>query len=206
MISSTGGAAKHQGGSLGQFEYDEDRGYYIQSSTEQRNVHVQFRPRYLYHTEEEEWCVSDIPGERRGWLYNPGPSKTPPTSGWQYADPDTTSKVPWQDDPTLTVTPAPLPSQFMVTASGAAAEKWPSYLGIFTRTQRWWNGRSVYINAEGRLLYFSDVDDDWAIGDKLGWRALRGSRAHHSPVDENRWRYAAEPEDKPASVTVTGSD
>ena len=57
VISSTGGAAQHQGGSLGQFEYVEDKGYYVQSSTEQGSD--EFRPRYLYHDEEDKWLVSD---------------------------------------------------------------------------------------------------------------------------------------------------
>ena len=35
VISSSGWAAKHLGGALGQYEYLEDKGYYVQTSTEQ---------------------------------------------------------------------------------------------------------------------------------------------------------------------------
>ena len=86
------------------------------------------------------WFVGPTPGERCGGLYNPTPSKTLPTSGWRYA-----GKT-WPDDPSLTITPGPLPPlprQFTVTATGAAAEEWPECLGVFTRTERWWAGRPV---------------------------------------------------------------
>ena len=82
VISSTGGAAQHQGGVLGQYEYDEDKGYYQQISTEQGQEY--FEAIYLYPDKDDKWWVNDTPGEKGGWLHNPSPSKTPPTSGWQY--------------------------------------------------------------------------------------------------------------------------
>ena len=127
-----------------------------------------------------------------------------PTSEWQYYDYDGES---WQDDPSLVVTPGPLPRRFNVTASGAAAEKWPSYLGVFTRTERWWQGRPVYTNTGGRLLHYGAYGTDyWVIGDTIGYNALAGSRAHHSPSMERRWAYWTGSEHKPASVTVRGLD
>ena len=202
MISSTGGAAQHQGHALGQFEYLEDKGYYVQTSTEQSEE--RFQATYLYRDEDDKWWVSNTLGEKRGWLTNTKPSQTPPYSGWQYA-----ADGSFHADQTLTVAPGPLPplpKQFMVTAMGAAAEKWPEYLGVFTKTQRWWNGRPVYVNTEGELLHHDANEAGWQIGDKLGYSVLKGSRARHSPVDENGWRYWTGSENKPASVTVTGSD
>ena len=201
VISSTGGAAQHQGGALGQFEYDEDRRYYRQTSTDQG--HKNFQAVYCYPDKDDEWWVSSTPGKKGGWLRNPRPSKSLPTSGWQYYDGKS-----WHDDPTLTISPGPLPPlarQFTVTATGAAAE-WPSYLGVFTRTQRWWLGRPVYTNTQGQLLHHGLGDAGWMIGNALGYAALTGSRAHHSPVSEDSWRYYTGSEWKPASVTVTGSD
>ena len=52
VISSTGGAAQHQGGLLGQFEYLEDKDYYLQSNTEQSNE--QFIAVYLYPDEDDD--------------------------------------------------------------------------------------------------------------------------------------------------------
>ena len=149
--------------------------------------------------------VSSTPGAKSGiWLLSTS-SLTPPTSGWQYWEDG------WHDDQTLSVSAGPLPPlprQFTVRATGAAAEKWPKYLGVFTKTQpqRWWNGRPVYVNTEGRLLHLGNADDGWMIGDKLGYRALSGSRAHISPIDEDSWRYYTSSEWKPASVSVIGSD
>merc|ERR1712227_59065 len=219
---------------MGQFDYDDEKKYYIQRSTEQS--HEDFKAVYLYPTQDDYWYVGSTPGKKRGWLRNPNPSKTLPTSGWQYADGTGT----WPADPTLTVTPGPLPPlarKFTVTATGAAAKKWPESLGVFTRTDRWWRGRPVYTNTEGRLLHqgnvdnLGDDDDDdgdddndddddddddesddddswgnWVIGKKLNTRALKGSPAYHSPASQVNWRYYTGSKWKPASVTVTASD
>jgi len=207
VISSTGGAAQHRGGALGQFDYDEKKKYYIQSSTEQGQEH--FQAFYLYPDEDDEWWVSFTPGEKAGLLHNPIPSKSMPTSGWLWSDGK--SVWSWHDDPTLTVTPGPLPPlawQFTVTATGAAAKKRPSSLclGVFTRSDKWWLGRQVYTNTEGMLLYHGPRDWGWRIGGEFGRTPLRGSRAHHSPVSEDSWRYWTGSEWKPASVRVTASD
>ena len=205
VISSTGGAGQHQGAVLGQYEYHEDKGYYVQTSTEQSNE--KFVARYLYRDQDDKWWVGPTPGAKSGrWLRNTSPSQTPLSSGWLYADKTTKS---WQDDQTLTVTPGPLPplpKQFTVTVTEPATRKLSSYQGVFTKTQRWWHGRPVYVNTEGQLLHHSTADLGWSIGDKLGKYTLRGSQARHSPVDEDNWRYWDGSEDKPASVTVTGSD
>ena len=199
-IYSTGGAAERQGDKLGQFEFNLEKRIYVQTSTEQSNE--KFKPRYLYQDNNKKWWVNDEPGEKTGWLRS-DPSRSLPTSWKYYADGK------WNDDDTLSVTSGPLPPlsrQFTVTASGAAAEKWPSSQGVFTRTQRWWWGRPVYVNTEGKLLHHGAGDDGWLIGSKLGKYVLRGSRSHHSPVSETSWRYWTGSGTKPASVTVTGSD
>ena len=148
------------------------------SSTEQSQDN--FKAIYLFPDEHGEWWVGSTPGEKQGGLHNPTPSKTPPTSGWHYWNGKS-----WQDDPTLTVTPGSLPPmarQFTVTATGSAAAEYPSYLGVFKRTERWWLGRPVYTNTQGRLLHHGARHNDWLIGDKLGYRALSlsGSQSRHS--------------------------
>ena len=201
VISSSGEAAQYDGHALGQYEYLEDKGYYVQTSTEQSDEN--FRALYLYLV-DDIWFVSGTTTFRGGWLRNPNSSQTPPTSGWQYADYDG-----WHDDPTLTVTPGPLPPlprQFTVTAKGAAAELWPCDLGVFTKTERWWDGRPVYANTGGRLLHHGAGDAGWQIANKLGTNVLRGSQSHHSPTEEKSWRYWTGSRYKPASVTVTGSE
>ena len=201
VISSTEGAAKIVGGALGQYEYHEDKGYYVQKSTEQSNEN--FEATYLYPDEQDFWWVSLTPGQRGGLLRNPLPSKALPSRGWQHVNGES-----WQDDLTLTVNPGPLPSlprQFTVTATGAVAEVHPAILGVFTKTQRWWYGRPVYVNTIGQYLYHGPRDLGWKIG-PLGYAALIGSRARNSPAKEDSWKYWSGSEWKPASVKVTGSD
>ena len=142
-----------------------------------------------------------------GWLKNTRTNNEglPENGHWQYWD---SSKKSLQDDRMLTVSRGPLPPLprlFKVTATGAAADKWPGCLGVFTRTQRWWAGRPVYTNFFG-FLHHGRHDNGWVIGDTLGYTALRGSRARDSPVTEDSWKYWTGTERKPSSVTVTGSD
>ena len=198
VLFSTGETAHKQGGILGQYEYDENMGYYVQTSTEQSDPY--FEPVFLYPDEDDKWWVGH--GKKSGWLYNPISSKTPPYSGWQIV-----GLFPgdlWFD-PSVTVTNGPLPhlaSQFMVTASGGAAAKWSS-LGLFTRTERWWNGRPVFVNTHGRFLHHGFGSDGWMIGKKFRYGTLRGSQAHFSPESERNWSYAHYGAWKPASVNVT---
>ena len=194
VISSTGGAAQRNGGVLGQFEYDEHQGYYQQTSTEQDQQN--FLAVYLYPDKDDKWWVNDTPGEKTGYLHNPRPSKTLPTSGWQYWN---NSDKSWTYDPTLTISPGPLPPlarQFTVSWSplepmptGAAFER-PKYLGVFTRSERWWLGRPVYTNTQGMFLHHGPGDFGWVIGFELGERVLRGSQNHHSPESEDNWSYS----------------
>ena len=153
-------------------------GCYVQTSTEQRDPY--FKPVFLYTDEDD---------------------KKPPSSGWKTNLMDDG----WNDDTTVTVTNGSLPhlvSQFMVSASGAAAEWLPS-LGLFNRTERWLNGRPVYDNMDGWLLYHGSGGDGWMIGKQFRYGSLKGSRAHHSPASEGNWTYWDYWVWKPASVTVT---
>ena len=200
VISSTGGTALHNGGVLGQFEYNWAKGCYVQSSTGQLQLQ-DFMPVYLYPDEDDMWYVSNKIGDTQAWLFNPRPNKTVPASGWWYTDGESL-----QEDLTLTVTAGPLPplpKQFMVTATGATADIWPSYLGVFTRTEMWWLGRPVYFNTKGRLLFHGHNDYGWLLSPDFGSTAIRGSRAYPSPVIEDNWSYSSGGRWKPATVTVT---
>ena len=201
MISSTGGAAQHRGGLLGQYEYLVDKGYYVQSSTEQSNE--KYVAVYLYPDKDDLWHVGPSPTKERGWLYYPSSSKTPPTGGYWWCYPDTGASLKTNG---LSITHGPLPplpGQCTLTASGAAAKKYSSFLGVFTRTERWWRGRPVYVNTEGRLLYHGADDDGWGFSFFLDDSKLKGSRGYLSPDDEDNWRYWTGSEWIPAaSLTV----
>ena len=200
VISSTGGAAIFSGQVLGQYEYDEDNGCYVQKSTEQSNGF--YIKRYLcskYFKNIKWWFVSpeEIESETSlVWMM----SKELRT-GWRYYDGDT-----WHPDPSLTVIPGslpPLPSQYTVTASVESSEF--QYLGVFNKTERWWSGRPVYINDQGEFLYH---DSRWTIGPELGYYSLQGSKSYQSPECEERWTYLPSngSDDKPASVKIVPGD
>ena len=205
-ISSTGGAAQHRGGLLGQYEYLVDKGYYVQSSTEQSNG--KYQAVYLYPLNDDKWHVGPTPG-KKGWMYSNSPSKTPCTGDWWWYSTNTNSRGDgenWKKDNGLSITHGPLPpmpGQCTLTALGAVAKMYPSYLGLFTKTERWWRGKPVYVNTKGALLYHGSNDDGWGISFFLFDSKLKGSRGYLSPDDEDSWRYWTGSQWIPAaSVTV----
>ena len=190
MISSTGGAAEVVGDTLGQYEYDEDKECYVQSSTDQSSE--KYIGRFLYYTlEYDAWVVAPtIPSMSFHIL----PSimefdimSKELQTGWMYADGFT-----WKSDPSLTINPGPLPplpTQFTVTTAvrpSSISGVYKSISGVYNKTERWWAGRPVYVNIDGMLLYH---DWSWMIGDELGYTFLWGSQSHHSPDCEGNWTY-----------------
>ena len=86
-------------------------------------------------------------------LYHPPTSgDTPPLSGWQWCDEDDQH----HDDPTLVLTPGPLSPPLTIThqSEGELAAKYPHHLGTFTKTDQWSEGRPVFRNQAGKLLYY----------------------------------------------------
>ena len=167
VITSEGGATKIVGEVLGQYKYEADSKYYVQTSTEQS--HEDFVAIYMYPDSDNCWWVGSTPGKKKGVLRNTRTNNEglPENGHWQYWD---SSKKSLQDDRMLTVSRGPLPPLprlFKVTATGAAADKWPGCLGVFTRTQRWWAGRPVYTNTQGRLLHRGSRDNGCEIGSPL---------------------------------------
>ena len=100
VITSTGGVSQNAGGVLGQYEFLEDKKYYVQTSTEQS--HEKFKALYMYPDSDNCWWVWTTPGEKKGALRNPRTNSEglPENGHWQYAD---LSKKSYQDDRTLTV-------------------------------------------------------------------------------------------------------
>ena len=55
----------------------------------------------------------------------------------------------------------------VIQLEGDVGEEWPKCGGEFTKTETFYNGKYVYVNIHGFLLY-SDDRDGWSIGDELG--------------------------------------
>ena len=73
VLASDGIAAEWQGENLGQYRLSGEVNkspYYVQSSN---LSHCDSRPLYLYRTEDNQWWVNDVLGERAGFLKNPQP-------------------------------------------------------------------------------------------------------------------------------------
>ena len=206
VISSPGGAAIFRGEVLGQYEYDEDNGCYVQKSTEQSNgLYIK---RYLcskYFKNIKWWFISPEVIESEASLVWMRSKKL--RTGWEYYDGDTL-----QPDPSMTVIPGslpPLPSQFTVKASGDLGEEFESsefqYLSVFNKTERWWSGRPIYVNDQGDFLYH---ESRWTIGTELGYYSLQGTKSYQSPVCEKSWSFLPSngSDDKPASVKIVPGD
>jgi len=210
VISSTEAAALIWPELLGQYEYDEEKKGYVQSSTEQSSK--EYTARYLYKDEDDDWVVGSTPGGMTFSMWNIN-STNLTTGDWLVTFNNT-----WYLDPSIEVTPGslpPLPSQFIVTASSSGEFAKISgsleYLGVFNKTERWWAGRPVYMSSQGRFLYHGL--QSWMIGHKLGYHTLRGSKSYTSPADVKNWTYnevttyggysySSSEVEKQASVTV----
>ena len=191
VLSSSGQTALHQRGMLGQYDYDVDRGHYVQTSTEMESEH--YKAVYMYPDSNHMWWVGPCPGAQAGWLHNPTPSDTLPEflaeNDWQCWN---NSEQEWTVDPFLTIFPGSLSDLspgYRVSASRDTTRGWPAALGVFRMTQRWWNGRPVFENNKGWFLHHGQ-SVGWMIGSKIGKHELKGShRSHHSPSSENHWKY-----------------
>ena len=196
-LTSSGGAAHYQGSSLGQYCYDLDTGCFIQTNTEKG--HWEYKARYIYPV-DDEWYINHTLGEKSGYLKNPTKSKSLPLVGWMYC---TKPEDPWAADTTLEISPGPLISlcdSLTVSAWGLAALQ-SDCLGEFSRTNRWWLGKPVFRNRQGRLLHQSGKG--WDVGPDLVLSCLQGSMTHHCPAKEENWtHYWDGKNDEPASVTI----
>ena len=194
MISSNGIAAREYTYILGQYEYDVYKKAFVQKNTE-HNING-YWPRYIYSNKKDQWFVGLNNGGLEGWLFNQNKSKKIPQEGWKVL-----INRKYQKDPTLKVIQGSLSlsKQYEVTASGGAADMCPSCLGIFNKTERWWNGRPIYENTNGYSLYHDSYG--WSISKKIGERTQYGT--YGTLEHSNEWNYWNGSEYKVASVTVS---
>ena len=198
VLSSTGGAAKHYGGVLGLYCYDPDMDCFAQFSTERD--HENHEPCYVYPI-DDEWRVNKTPGEKTSWLKNLTKSKNVPANGWMHYDVE--GKKTWHADRSLVISPGIMTSlcdKLTVSASGAAAERWPECLGEFSRTEMWWRGRPVFRNSQGELLY--NGWNGWIVGFAFCYASFEGSIARQCPATEKKWSYWDESKDHSATVQI----
>ena len=132
-----------------------------------------------------------------------------PTSGWFVKNCLGT----WQEDPTITVTSEPLTNicnNLTISYNGPYTDQFADCIGLFTDNKSWYNGRPVYVNIHGRLLYVG-YDGYWAIGDissPYEYFALRSTGAPVNPIDARKWKYGAArvSEHNDANISINCND
>ena len=115
--------------------------------------------------------------------------------------------VQWCSDPSVKIKFGPQSSEEQcgdveLQLDGEAADKKPKYGGVFTRTGKYYNGKSVFVNGNGKYLYSSNVGT-WSVGAKIGgYISISSTSAGLCPAQIKTWTYWRGAEDKPAQVTI----
>ena len=114
--------------------------------------------------EGSEWVVHGLRNETPMiYLKNASNHSKPPNNGWMYNNNGT-----FVLDPVLLLSTEPVPPQecqviTITSTSGASAE----YLGIFTRTDKYLDGRPVFVNKNGKFLKIISGYSNWGVGDSI---------------------------------------
>ena len=85
--------------------------------------------------------------------------------------------------------------------STAAADKFPEKIGVFTRTNKYYIGKSVFVNNSGWYLH-SSGDGAWSVGPKIGEAGICSTLTGLWPAQIKTWTYWNGADDKPAQVTI----
>jgi len=181
VLSSTAGAAEHQGSWLGEFVLGgehQGRGFYIQKDTEGA------RDTFLF-SEGGEWRVSDTLGGSYWWLRNSQNTDTPPSTQWEYDD-----GKKFHDDTSLTLVFSTLSPCKLVRVAGRGEVVWRrgSELGDYRLEEgRWSSGRPVFkkVDGETRFLFVPEGQIAWVIDSSIAathaGSSIFSGRATNSP-------------------------
>jgi len=217
VLSSTAGAAEHQGYRLGEFveagEHGE-RPFYRQRDTEGS------KPQYLYF-EDNCWQVSETLGNRNDYIKNCQDTQLPPTKNWEYV-----GDGGWSDDDTsLTLEFTTLsPCQLVrVAGEGEVVQKHGNggtkSLGDYRLEEgRWSSGRPVFkkVDGETRFLFVPEGFSNWSIktSTTATGAVIQSGKATNSPSSpeagpsvrfgQTRWEYSVSDNGwKEGNISVT---
>ena len=206
MISSIGITADVHGNILGEYNYDSQKGHYIQAFFENHHSeNPNVEKKYLYINEDYgEWQLGPVPGGEEAWLINGNPSQNiPDDSNWEVFDGEN-----WIVDTDLKVTIGgltPCPG-VKIYGLGPVVEVGGELLGIFRPLSSsppfiMWNGHPIYESKSGKTLVM-DNDGKWIID---GTNAiLMGSPGRLCPSESNEWVYldVVDEVQRPADIVV----
>lgn len=204
VVVVTGDGTMKQGQCLGLYYFDPDHGCYKQVATEEHWDPSGRFSIYIYRASDEVWYISGTPGKIAGWMKNTSKSETLPLTGWMYWN-----GKQWCSDPSVKIqfgslSPDQQCGDVRIQMRGAAADKWPKCGGLFTKTDKYFNGKPVFVNNQSLYLHSSGVGT-WSVGLKIGRFYIRSTSAGLCPAQIKTWTYWTGSEDKPADVIISCS-
>jgi len=166
-LRTSGRAGEYHGARLGLFQFhsedEESKGRVY------KQRHDGGGDQYYLYRVDQRWYVSDIFGERTGYLRaDAGNSSqtTPPLKGWQYVDGGN-----WNDDPELECGKPSLPCRAVsIELSGEANGNCAECAGRYVVLDGWWKrGRQVLQQESSPHLYFAvrSGSTTWSIADHI---------------------------------------
>ena len=88
-----------------------------------------------------------------------------------------------------------------ISATGAAARECPKSFGQFTKLDRWFNGRPLFVNNKGQYLHVSN-GGYWFVSSELNEPGICSKGAPLCPGDAKNWTYWDGSKHNPASITI----
>ena len=143
---------------------------------------------FLYRDAQRAWRAGEVLGSTDDChLYHPPTEEdmdTPPLDGWLFRGVEDHELL--QVDTTLVITRGPMhpPQTILIEATGEVAALYPRHLGTFTMTDEWYNGRPVYKNEDGKILWGGD-EDCCLVGECTCCRDQDVIRSH---LEDGHWR------------------
>ena len=204
LIVITGDGTMKQGQCLGLYSYDPEHYCYKQVATEEHCVPAERVSRFVYRASNEVWYISHMPGQIIGRMMNSSKSQTLPLTGWMWGDGK--GGWGWHSDPSVKIKFGPQSSDEQcgdveIQWRGDAAGEWPECGGVFTRTNKYYCGKSVFVNNNGCYLHCSGAGT-WSVGEKIGETGICSTSAGLCPAQIKTWIYFNGFGYKPAQVTI----
>ena len=114
-------------------------------------------------------------------MKNTSKSQTLPLTGWMWGDGKQLNS-----DPSVKIKFGPQSSDEQcgdveIQVRGDAADRWPEGGGVFTRNNKYYNGKSVFVNNNEWYLHCSG-DGTWLVGPKIGQSGIRSTSAGLCPA------------------------
>ena len=186
MLSSTGPTAEHQGARLGIYQ---EKGVYNGSKYYEQvhTLNTASKGEFVFRDKDGPWKISDTLGGGAFGTQNLNTTDTLPLEGWQYCDGNK-----WHDDPNFRVSSV-LPSpcgHITISASGEAASKQASCVGVYQPTAMYSAGRRVFKHTSreryllvppGMVIWF--VTDNPENPDPITALMVSGCSPSQCPAD-----------------------